>query len=315
MTVFSINYVELSDQGEFHDRNQLHTVFNNIAREAYPDGALIVGLVHGWLHNASFDDPNVVLFRNLLYRIQGIETAKAIIRARDHDERHAGLPMPTIIHAQKPASSGTTEPIRPRKVIGVYVGWRGAAITRDFVLEYLTFWNRKSAADAHARWTGAGPAPPYLDISHSTRLVIIGHSFGGLIVHEALSQRFIENATVPLTSATAGSGICGDSERDIRSYGDIVFLINPAFEATRYDPIYRATMDRTGCFKEYQSPVLITITSETDWATNYAFPFGRFLPALNEKFTSGEEHQEAVDTVGHIDWMTTHHISALQSSQ
>ena len=386
-TEFSLVHVELNDEGSFQNRSQLNTLYRTLVREADPDGALIVVFVHGWFHSSDFADEDVGYFRNLLYRMQVIESRKAIIRARElGTEAHLGATWnkQVIPSHYKAADNAYQGQIRPRKVVGVYVGWRGTPITGAGLLEYATFWNWQNAAervaegsvrelfaglkkieqmlnqehlkkhdpgslsDDEARrqskpadWIGAGPAPSWLDVSHATRLIIIGHSFGGLIVFEALAQYFIENATtVPGPAVTSGpasnaspspvpglpvasaampqdvllsrpsSDACERGAEDIRGYGDMVILINPAFEGRRYEPIYDAMTARGDCYRRYQSPVLITISSQTDLATNYAFPLGQFVPSFDETFRDAEERKRAVNTPGHIDALTTHRLTA-----
>ena len=138
---------------------------------------------------------------------------------------------------------------RPRKVFGIYAGWRGRLIDAG-QLSDLTFWNRKDAAQRVAlgsirellgrarafrdtidrtTWTGsllpAGAAPATGEMLRSTRLLTIGHSFGGLIVYAAIAQYFVDRAAA---SATAQSlGATANEDKLIPSYGDLVVIVNP----------------------------------------------------------------------------------------
>ena len=61
---FELGFVEFDDQGWFWDRRQLETVTGMIRKEAGlgggdPRGLIVLSFVHGWKHDASFDDANV----------------------------------------------------------------------------------------------------------------------------------------------------------------------------------------------------------------------------------------------------------------
>jgi pimeloyl-ACP methyl ester carboxylesterase len=82
-----------------------------------------------------------------------------------------------------------------RHVIGIFVGWRGLSFYAGW-LTNLTFWNRKTAAlrvalgsvrELFARLRRFRESHD----SDST-LVIVGHSFGGLVVFSALAQSLVE---------------------------------------------------------------------------------------------------------------------------
>ena len=88
-----------------------------------------------------------------------------------------------------------------REVVGIYVGWRGLSVDAGEAAEDLTFWSRMATAhrvaegsvrEVLARAKALRDAIdetswPHHQDPRSTRLVTIGHSFGGLIVYTALS--------------------------------------------------------------------------------------------------------------------------------
>jgi hypothetical protein len=115
--------------------------YARILKEAEPDGALIVTFVHGWRHNADFDDGNIKDFRRLLYGLQGIESYKALgaaagaaTRRQAGGKHDATWPMPYSAFPGTPNDDGRAilkalgAELRPRRVIGVYVEWRGAGV-------------------------------------------------------------------------------------------------------------------------------------------------------------------------------------------
>ena len=205
---YELAVVEFDDQGRCYDRGQMDGVAERLEALAPDDVAtgedvILVAFVHGWQHDARSDDDNLTAFRALLS-----ETV-------DYERRHA--------------SSG----VAPRPVLGVFVGWRGLS---DFglgdVVADATFWTRQAAGQRVA----AGSVRELFGRMRHYRnrqqkrggnplLVIVGHSFGGMIVFSALAQSLIQAASAPVGMMTP-------------EFADLVLLVNPAIEGARYIPIY-----------------------------------------------------------------------------
>lgn len=113
---YLLAFVEIDDQGQLRDRAQMMAAIDTLWETAHEESLLINVFVHGWHHNASPQDSNVASFRKSIARLSQIEEE--------------------LSRSQKRAR---------RKVVGVYVGWRGESITIPF-LNNLTFWERKSTA-------------------------------------------------------------------------------------------------------------------------------------------------------------------------
>ena len=238
------------------------------------DRAIILVFVHGWKHNARSMDENLAEVDKVLF-----DTAAA--------ERSA-----------KVSTQGETgNAVRP--VLGVFVGWRGLSFYFGW-LTNITFWNRRTAAQRVA--TGAvrevfGRLRDYRKRHNDEPvLIIIGHSFGGLVVYSALAQSLIEGAAL---------GDAGDIET---GFADLVLLINPAFEAARYLPVHYAVKNRT--FAKKQPPLFISVTAENDDATGKAFPAGAWLASRWEHTNGIEEKQALIHTMGHLPWLRTHRLTA-----
>lgn len=159
---------------------------------------------------------------------------------------------------------GDTE-LGSRRPIGVYIGWRGASITLP-VLEELSFWDRKAVAEE----LGSGGVTRLLiDLDRITAgsannvMVVIGHSFGGAIVVRALAD--------VLTERVANRGPDGRA----RTFGDGVLVLNPAVEANQALPIVEAALQQP--YMRSQLPLFISLSSDADWPTHYAFPAGQTL--------------------------------------
>ncbi len=362
---YTLFFIELDEQGRFFDRRQIDALIGYLQeRRRLAEGTpsydektgcfatgdvSIVTFVHGWRHNASYDDENVKVARETLaYTALG--------------EQAPPHPNPSAC---------------PREVIGVYLGWRGLSTTTGlqasgdawwkepfyFLWEYPSVLERKNTAEDMA----VGSARELFSLLRTfqnrindargldarckesqksqrdaggddvetmfatyqckpVRLLIVGHSFGGLIVYNAVAGQLIDNVTQGLDVVpTAGS--CKDAEKGdalVRSYADLILLINPAFEGVRFEPLHQAVSARArvapggkGAFCPNQRPVLVAVTSRNDFATRVAFRFTRSslvnTKSMNSNFGDDETgyiwHEEAEahkNTIGHVRRYQTH---------
>ncbi len=289
---YFLGFVEFDDQGVLWHREQADAVVNHLLDRIANDDFILVVFVHGWKHSAAPGDSNIAMFEKNLALLSGVESK---ISAR------TGRPA--------------------RKVAGVYLGWRGGSVSLPLLKE-LTFWDRKNTAhkvghggvtEILTRLEEVRELRETLVESSRTCLVIVGHSFGGAVVFSALGQILEER----FVTTTAGARATGTA----RGFGDLVVLINPAFEAQRYASLSDMSSGRHPYFQS-QLPVLAILTSEDDRATRNAFPIGRFFSTLFEKErvvarpnrSTGES--ESVDqgaanvqAVGHFDLYRTHFLS------
>lgn len=272
---YLLGFIEFDDQGQLFDRAQMSGVIDALYRRVAPQNRdlLIVVFVHGWKHNAAAGDGNIATFRQAL---QQLSRAERLI------SRDSGVP--------------------PREVVGIYLGWRGASLTAP-LLKQLTFWERKNTAHKVGRG-GVTEVLNRLELlrlskdaiapgqQSRTRLIVVGHSFGGAVVYSALSQilewRFIHTESGPATSG------------NIQGFGNLVVLINPAFEAIRYAPLRDMSTER-GTYFDGQLPVLLVLTSEADAATKYAFPLGRGFSTMFEAERIMQRHNAATHSIEYID--------------
>jgi hypothetical protein len=86
-------------------------------------------------------------------------------------------------------------------------------------------------------------------------------------------------------------------------------LINPGFEASLYSGLYEIARQFRR-FSPLQSPVLVTVASETDGPSNFWFPLGRWVETLAE-YTGAESPRRALVTaVGNYQEFWTHRLTA-----
>ncbi|HYU70498.1 MAG TPA: hypothetical protein VEL09_14330 [Burkholderiales bacterium] len=290
---YDVLFVEFDDQGWVQDAakesnptkaDHLSKLYESIRQiREKPDKTQqrlsIVVFVHGWQHNAEATDSNVHAFRRLLRQVDTLEAAAA---------------------GQGP---------KPR-VVGIYVGWRGKSLTIP-ILDNTTFWERKNTAERVAqgqvqelfRWldlfrdTGTDPTTGERNVT----VLTIGHSFGGLITFEALSGEFVRNAV------RFKRNVEKPNDHYMSRVGDLVVIVNPAFEGARYE-VLRAAVRRLPDVERNQLPVVIVATSTADVATRYFFPLARWFNTVFEA-TSGEEQSATVLAVGHNPRYITHDLS------
>ena len=136
--------------------------------------------------------------------------------------------------------------------------------------------------------------------SPMTQLVIMGHSFGGLVIYSALSHALMERAAkTPYSTGVAEFEVA-------KSFGDFVMLVNPAFEGSLYEPLFQIATNR--CYVAQQRPVMMIVTSEADNATGTAFPIGRTLDTLFQHAMTREQRQSMRKAIGHDDRYLTHEL-------
>jgi pimeloyl-ACP methyl ester carboxylesterase len=289
---YLLGFIEFDDQGQLWDRPQMTAVLDAIATESASKELLMVVFVHGWKHSAAPGDDNIETFR------------KALANLSAADARVSSL-------------HGT----RPRQVVGVYLGWRGGSVSFPVAKE-LTFWERKNTAhkvghgsvtEVLSRLEVIKETKNFVGSNNDTRLVVVGHSFGGAVVYAAVGQ-LLANRFVH-TKGPVGQ------QSTVTGYGDLVVLINPAFEAMLFSTLSDMSTER-GNYFDTQLPVVAVLTSEADNATKLAFPAGRWLSTLFEKTHRMERHNavtkrsETIDgdaanrtAVGHFEPYRTHMLS------
>ena len=282
---YNLGFVEFDDQGWFWDANQVKAVEQMIRSEAkigqtnIAQGIVMFVFVHGWKNNAATNNDNVEVFRKTLAQLNTAEHIQT---------NHA-----------------------PRKIAGIYAGWRGLSATSDWfppLAKELSFWERKNTAH---KVGGYGALTELLvDLeglqkesndslatnAPRTELIIVGHSFGGGAVYSAISEivneRFVQ---------TVKQG------QVLKPLGDQVILLNPAFEASRHYTLNQMAVSISR-YPPNQRPVLSIFTSKGDWATHYFFPLGRFFSTMFEKNRDDQQESANRQAVGWFQPFITHDL-------
>jgi hypothetical protein len=122
--------------------------------------------------------------------------------------------------------------MKTEKILGIYVGWRGASLLQtgtneliDVAVSLPTFPGRKRQADQHA-----DQIRPFLitleerliNDKNKNQLILIGHSLGGNMLLRATTPLLIERLMESKQGELA------------RGFGSLIILLNPASELTEW---------------------------------------------------------------------------------
>ncbi|MER9216158.1 hypothetical protein NKI54_29715 [Mesorhizobium sp. M0663] len=278
---YDLAVIEFDDQGWYHKPESRNALEAHLRQFEAEDLAIFV-FIHGWRHNAAATDDNLHSFRSLLR-----DAAKSEI-GRTHK----------------------------KKILGIYIGWRGLSL--HGMLSYATFYTRMSTAfrvavgsvreilalvRRHQRERNRNLSDEQIEQGLGTRLVLAGHSFGALVLFSAVAEYLIESIARP--------------KKVVRPFGDLIILVNPAFEATRYQPLVTAALARGG-YPSGQRVCFMAVTAANDWATGITFPIGRWFGTWFEAvrrikidgITDHAQRDANLNTIGHIKWLRTHRLTA-----
>ena len=259
--LFEINYIEFTERGNVFDTKRTEFVLNRIKQYATDDdGVITIVFIHGWKNNASTQNDNVKAFRNRLELFVDDNTL-----------------------------------IGRRKVVGLYIGWRGASVSLPLIKE-LTFWDRKSVAQKIGK---GGVTDVLLDLEHYDAqdprnvLVVVGHSFGGAILLSAYSELVLDR----IKSLANGDGTFPADT----PLADALVLINPAIEANEMLPVKEAIIKHQP-WNPSTPNLMRVLSTKADKATHQLFPLGQLLGTvvtwnqdqLFRSYLKAEENPEAL---------------------
>ena len=290
-------YVEFDDEGWLYGShgqpNQMEVLRTRLQQELNDPAFtqtdfLVVAFVHGWHHNAHDSDCNVHEFRAML---------------KVANDRYA-------------AASRQDPSLRHRRIIGVYAGWRGESINVEG-LNVTTVLDRRNAAErvakgdvrelfAQLRKLQIGESQKHDARTDRMRTVVVGHSFGGLIAFHGLSPAVLNELT--LTKPEGGAQECSPTIRRPSSvllrkgvaaeaqaasaaieklapvFPDMLILINPAFEASRFESLHDLMKPNPGCPYPEDRPKVVVVTADNDLATGPIFTLGRKVLTFLEAY-------------------------------
>ena len=266
---YDLAFVEFSDRGNVFDRKQMDNTLALIKKYADAQGATVITFIHGWKHNGHPDDENLKDFKRLLnstaikFKAQRLKT--------------------------------------PRRLIGVFISWRGLSI-KTAGIKNATYWSRKKVAHDIGR---GGITELLLRLEQtiyrtdpsSTKNVLInvGHSFGGAILLSALNDVLMSR----MLDTTKNMQGCVRT----KSFGHANVLINPAVEANEIFQL-KELVKQHACYDENQSKLLHVISSDADNSTKIAFKIGQWLGVSLRRKEADLEREYAISDTGKMQKFT-----------
>jgi len=271
---YDLAFVEFGEQGSYQDATQLQNAVDLIKRTPRP---LVISYVHGWHHGAGSADVG----------------------------RFSGW-LSEISQTQLIRESG----FHP---IGIYLGWRGE-LTKVPVIRQFTFFSRKAAAerlasnfDCYDTIAAVSQAARESHGAGGQYTVLIGHSFGGLVVERSVAHAI--NAEMH-----------GHAAADRSLPADLILMVNPASDSILTRQMIAALYSR---HTENSRPFLVSLTSTADAATGTAFPISTSLAAATKAFNDvpvpGSEQRESerrfyTATPGHNKFLINHETVKLDKT-
>lgn len=304
---YTIYFAEFDDQGwPFMDKDsgkvQLHRIIDALRDKLHGKGEAranhrcvqqgvatvhLLVFVHGWKHTAAYDDGNVANFRRLTHELAEAECTGAASK---------------------------------REVVGLYIGWRGKSWDAGEPWINISFWDRKSAAADVAQGSvrelfatldaivDAANKKATKDQRKPVRMMMVGHSFGGHILLTALGGSVIKHLATFSEGGPDAEDCARGTNGDISRDGDLVVLVNPAIEGTRYHPLHRVAERWRYHHHCYRAPLFVAVTSEGDVATKRFFRLGRLVSTIFEDYESDEQRYSDRSTFGHNEAYMTHEL-------
>lgn len=177
------------------------------------------------------------------------------------------------------------------EILGVYVGWRGERV-KDFFPSLFSVGDRAEVADVIGRNESTLGLRKTLDhlatlmrqSNPESRMLVMGHSFGGRILSRAFMGDLKCGNAQPLGSRT------------------IVNLVNPAVDAHTYSEAFK----KPAASSEAAVPAWVNITSNDDKAAKFIYPTAHFLGLLKQ-----ENEGKTWKTIGNYTPYITHNLAVV----
>jgi pimeloyl-ACP methyl ester carboxylesterase len=261
---YKLAFIEFGDQGSPLDNAQIKAALEVIHQAPRP---VLFVYIHGWQNNA--DSRDVCRFEHFLDSISRV-----------------------------PEATG-----RGVNVIGVYIAWRGRDLTFPG-LNLLTFYSRKAVAAQIASQVSCLATLNELALAARDpskkvhRCILIGHSFGGLLLGNTLSHSILDasgtgarNSNPWDMAVTFNSADSSISTRQLLKELDYLYRYDP----DRHAYVSRSSSGGNDAAVPENRPFLVFLQSENDSATGTFFPIGtEFYNTIGLRY-----HWQKVPVPGH----------------
>lgn len=314
----TITILEIDEQGRFINENQADSILNYIkqkSEEKPKHRPIIMTYIHGWNHNALEVDENWYI-GGLPFKetTENDSFFKGDLRRFGRTIHNLYASQNSVINARISKNIGLQDDSvkvdQQRDIIGIYISWKGKLYPKP--LNYATFWNRKAVSEEIGRGDlqrfllqlETIAKPNKVDNSENSILISIGHSFGGSALYNAISpillSRFFQSVEDQRSASNKKNSKTTTNDKiPLRGYGDIVVLINPAIEATRFvslrEAVWRERLKNPQLFDNNTKPLFVSIGGSGDTATRRAFKAGR---SIHTFFTENYRNTHLIDGNG-----------------
>lgn len=298
--------IQVDDYGQFWDSSVPTRTLDRINELSQTSNVIVLLFVHGWHHDAGPDNKDLRDFS-----LSVADTRRRLIDSSNPESEVYRLSRKNLTGSES------------LSIVSIYIGWRGRSL--PWILDYATFWGRKAAAER----VGEGDLREFLGRLNALYrerreqratgathnffgLTSFGHSFGGQVLFRSVASE-IESELLGRTAIEAISRNRSEQVTDLVGFGDLVVLVNPAFEALQFERIWRLSTELE--FGRQQNPIMLVVSSAGDVPRQVLFPIGRHVDAffLRPSFRPG---QRALWTqaLGEYKPFRTHSIEVLSDS-
>lgn len=296
--IVSCSFVEFDERGDYLDFKQHTNAWEKVRSlsATNTNGLILVIYCHGWKNNVHSGD--VVEFNNFLIKIarsKPVEQAGQRVHGlylgwRGNVVEHYVNPKSRDFEATTNAFGGPIVDLTRA---------RGSRYFPTILPENVSYWDRKGAAEfkvsgvpmARTVMTCAHAAKSTPDEVGRNQVFVMGHSLGALMLEKSLGQACV--------SALTAAWPWGGKESVLRSpatpvlpFDGILFLNSaaPSVQSKELADFLWAHSRALGLAHrpDWDSPTIVSLTSETDRATGvahrYANALAGFYPSLQRSY-------------------------------
>ena len=332
-----VSYIERSQWKPITQLEALSAHLRSVEKHTHADqlgnvvkhSNYVIVFVHGWRHDASLGDGNVTDLRAYAAHVArflrdrcsageaehcGREVTAVYVGWRGARLNEARLHLPftalgnTVGAVLDGDASQCSNGVQPSEKPLCWKNWInswGDVLASGVAT--LTLFDRKPVSEyiaPHAlmalrkieKVLNKQPGTNAEQRANPNKMVVLGHSLGGNMLATALKDHLIK----------AVRNHPGDNAYFYPPLGDLVVLINPAAEASKWTDVQRAVWERIAFFEgdltaghrffpAHQSPVVISVTSAYSWppggirAEDCAIAMHNKLSLLGQDVTSPED--------------------------
>lgn len=265
--------VEMNDQGICFDPEAINLIVTEIEACLHIENCDVITFVHGWNHNASPEDSNLIAFKKILKDISKLRKGK--------------------------------------KIIGIYVGWQGKKY-RGIPQKTTTFYDRSRRTQTIAQgslielYQKLSELRSRASLKSKTdlcdmKLLHWGHSFGGAIVFTAFSQEILKSSLEINAPRSADKILVLNPAISGMSFLGTYIALSKSVSHNM-----NANIQSTSMVCIERDSFFVCLTSEGDINLNKDFKFAFRMKTLTESYYQPIERRCLFTPIGLVDEFQTH---------